>query len=150
MTNEPINPVPVNTNPEQSATTTTAAAPDVVPVAAPVAPVVNPKISIDDFAKVEIKVGKILTVEKLPKSDKLLKLSVDFGEEKPRQVLSGIAKSFPEEQTLVGRLCPFVTNLQPRLMMGLESQAMILAVSTGDAFSLFSVSDTIPPGTKAK
>ena len=120
------------------------------PVAAP-APIVNPKITIDDFAKVEIKAGKIVSVEKIPTSEKLLKLSVDFGEEKPRQVLSGIAKSFPDEQVLVGRLCPFVTNLEPRKMMGMESQAMILAFSTNEgAFSLLSVNDNIPAGTKAK
>lgn len=107
-------------------------------------------ISIDDFAKVEIKVGKILSVEKIPESEKLLKLSVDFGEEKPRQVLSGIAKYFPDPQVLVGKRSPFITNLPPRTMLGLESQAMILAVSTNTNFSLFGVDETIPVGTKAK
>lgn len=116
----------------------------------PVPPVVSNTITIDDFAKVEIKVGKILTVEKIAESDKLLKLSVDFGEEKPRQVLSGIAKHFPDPQALVGRLSPFITNLPPRTMLGLESQAMILAFSTNSAFSLLSVDASIPPGTKAK
>lgn len=108
-------------------------------------------ITIDDFSKVEIRAGKILKAEPIPESNKLLKLEVDFGEEKPRQVLSGIAKYFPDAVTLIGRTVGFVANLEPRLMLGLESQAMILAVSTEDgAFSLLNIDPTIPPGTKVK
>ncbi len=176
-------------------------------------------ISIDDFSKVEIKVGKILTAEKVEKADKLLRLTVDFGlkpvlsdktgspdqsleiglglkplidktvrpitegdlelkpiaapvvapslvssdlaqEQSPvipveerdiRQIVSGIALHFPDPQVLVGRLCPFVTNLEYRMIRGFESQGMILAASTsGGAFSLFSVDQSIPPGTKVK
>ena len=108
------------------------------------------KITIDDFAKIEIKAGKIISAEKIENSEKLLKLSVDFGEETPRQVLSGISKFFPNEGDLVGKTCSFVTNLVPREMMGMESQAMILAFSTDDNFSLMNVDETIPAGTKAK
>ena len=105
-------------------------------------------ITIDDFSKVEIRAGKILKAEPIPESNKLLKLEVDFGEEKPRQVLSGIAKYFPDITTLVGRTVGFVTNLEPRLLLGLESQAMILAVSTEEGtFSLLSIDPAIPPGT---
>lgn len=108
-------------------------------------------ITIDDFAKVEIKAGKILKVEPVTGSEKLLRLEVDFAEEKPRQILSGIAKYFPDSQVLVGKTVPFVTNLEPRQMMGLESQGMILALSTSEgAFSLLSVDQSIPPGTKVK
>jgi methionine--tRNA ligase beta chain len=107
-------------------------------------------ITIDDFKKVEIKIGKIISAEKIEGSDKLLKLAVDFAEEMPRQVLSGIGKFFPEPETLVGKHCPFVTNLAPRPMMGLQSQAMILAAGDGEAFSLFEVPENIPPGTKVK
>jgi putative transcription antitermination factor YqgF len=108
-------------------------------------------ITIDDFSKVEIRAGKITKAEPIPESNKLLKLEVDFGEEKPRQVLSGIAKYFPDVNSLVGRTVGFVTNLEPRLILGLESQAMILAVSTeAGVFSLLSVDSTIPPGTKVK
>ncbi|HAO64489.1 TPA: hypothetical protein DCQ44_00730 [Candidatus Taylorbacteria bacterium] len=105
----------------------------------------------DDFSKVEIRAGKILKAEAIPESNKLLRLEVDFGEEKPRQVLSGIAKHFPDLTLLVGRTVGFVTNLEPRLILGLESQAMILAVSieTG-VFSLLSIDPNIPPGTKVK
>ncbi len=95
-------------------------------------------ISIDDFKKVEIRIGEIKSAEKIEGSEKLLKLKVNFGSEE-RQVLSGIATYFPDPVTLVGKKCPFVTNLAPRMMMGLESQAMILATG-GDGetpFSLF-------------
>jgi len=114
-------------------------------------PVEKPRISYDDFAKVEMMVGKILSVEAIPKSDKLLKLSVDFAEGAPRTILSGIAKYFPDSQTLVGKRCMFVTNLAPRLMMGLESNGMILAVSTPEGgFSLLEPTGNIPEGTKAR
>lgn len=89
-------------------------------------------ISIDDFKKVEIRVGEILAAERIEGSDKLLKLRVSFGEAGERQVLSGIAAYYPDPTALVGVRCPFVTNLAPRSMMGLESQAMILATGGGD------------------
>lgn len=108
-------------------------------------------ITYDDFAKIEMRVGKILTVEPIPNSSKLLKLSVDFAEAAPRTILSGIAKYFPDIAVLVGKKCMFVTNLEPRPMMGLESNGMILAVSTDDGkFSLLEPSADIPEGTKAK
>ena len=68
-------------------------------------------ISIDDFKKVELAVGKILSAEKIPDTDKLLKLSVDLGEESPRQIVSGISKYFPDPSTLVGKKCIFFPNL---------------------------------------
>lgn len=115
--------------------------------AVPVVPAVDPKISIDDFAKVEMRVGTILSAEPVEGSEKLLKLSVDFGEASPRQVLSGIAKSFSPE-SLVGTQRPFVTNLKPRPIMGMESQAMILAAKTEDGLALLSPSAPVAPGTK--
>lgn len=113
-------------------------------------------ISIDDVKKVEITIGKILSAVPVEGSEKLLKLSVDFGEksedgtEKPRQVVSGIAKYFPELEKLINTKHPFITNLEPRMIMGLESQAMILAASDKDsgAFSLLDVNETIPQGIK--
>jgi methionyl-tRNA synthetase len=96
-------------------------------------------ITIDDLQKVEIKIGKVLSVEEIEGSEKLYKLGVDFGEEKPRQVLSGIRKFF-EKDFLIGRQFSFITNLEPRKMMGFESQAMILA--TGEE-SLALLSPTI-------
>jgi methionyl-tRNA synthetase len=107
-------------------------------------------ISIDEFKKGEISIGEILSAEAIEGSDKLLKLSVNFGEESPRQVVSGIKKYFADPGELVGVKCAFATNLEPRSLMGLESQAMILAVSVDDAFSLLRVSDNIPVGTKVR
>lgn len=108
-------------------------------------------ITIDEFKKGEISVGKILSVELIEKSEKLLKLSVDFAEEKPRRVVSGIRKYFPDPQVLVGVKCAFATNLEPRPLMGLVSEAMVLAVSTEEGlFSLLRVSEDIPIGAKVK
>ncbi|MBU3668778.1 MAG: methionine--tRNA ligase subunit beta [Candidatus Taylorbacteria bacterium] len=106
-------------------------------------------ITIDDFAKVEIRIGKILNAEPVEGSEKLLKLSVDFGEESPRQVFSGIAK-FVSVDSLIGSLCPFVTNLQPRKIMGMESQAMICAVNDDQNFALLKPTVDIKPGTLIK
>jgi len=108
-------------------------------------------ISLNDFQKIELRVGKILLAEKVPETDKLLKLSVDLREEKPRQIVSGISLYFPDCTVLVGKKCMFVANLEPRIIRGIESQGMILAVSTEDgAFSLLVPNDTIPAGARAK
>jgi len=108
-------------------------------------------ITFDDFAKVEIRAGKILSAERIPDTDKLLKLMVDFAEPAPRQIVSGIALHFPDPAVLVGKTCMFVTNLEPRVIKGYESNGMLFAVSTPEgAFSLLEPSGVIPPGTKAK
>lgn len=114
-------------------------------------------ITYDDFKKVEIKAGKILSAEKIPDTDKLLKLSVDFaevdelGNPKPRQIVSGIALYFVDPLVLVGKTCMFVTNLEPRAIKGFESNGMLFAVSTPEgAFSLLEPIGGIPPGTMAK
>ncbi len=108
-------------------------------------------ISYDEFAKVEIRVGKILSAEKIPDTDKLLKLSVDFAEGSQRQIVSGIALYFPDATTLVGRKAMFVTNLEPRTIRGFESNGMLFAVSTEDGkFSLLEPNQEIPEGTKAR
>ncbi len=106
------------------------------------------RISIDDFAKVEMKVGKILAVEEIPGSDKLLKCVVDFAESEPRQILSGIKKYFPDISVLIGKKVAYVTNLEPRKMMGLESNGMVMAVHSGDVFALMEIPDSIEEGTK--
>lgn len=118
-------------------------------------------ISFEDFKKVDIAVGEILSAEKVPDTDKLLRLSVDLGpislsadqEEKRdiRQIVSGISSYFPDCSMLVGKKCMFVVNLEPRIIRGLESQGMILAVSTEDGkFSLLTPNEDIPAGTRAK
>ena len=109
------------------------------------------KITIDEFKKGEITIGKILSAETIEGSDKLLKLSVDFKEETPRTIVSGIRKYFNDPQELVGVKCAFATNLEPRPLMGIPSEAMILAASTEDGkFSVLKVSDEIPEGSKIK
>ena len=108
-------------------------------------------ISLDDFKKIDIVVGKILSAEKIPDTDKLLKLEVDLAEEKPRQIVSGISPYFPDCSVLVGRNCMFIANLEPRVIKGFESQGMILAISTEDGrFSLLEPNKEIPVGTRAK
>jgi methionyl-tRNA synthetase len=104
------------------------AAPAATPavVAAPV-PVANEKISIDDFAKIELRVGLVKVAERVPKADKLLRLEIDIGTE-VRQVLAGIAEAYPPE-TLIGRKVVIVANLAPRKLRGLESNGMIVAAS---------------------
>ena|ERR1043166_6376954 len=93
-------------------------------------------ISIDDFKKVEMRIGEVVSAEPVEGSEKLLKLRVNFGTEE-RQVISGIAKHVAP-QDIVGKKFAFATNLEPRMLMGLESQAMILAVG-GDGESPFAV-----------
>ena len=93
------------------------------------------KITFDDFLKVELKLGKILEAEEVKKSKKLYKLKVDFGEEEPRQILSGI-KEYYEANNLVGKKVLFVTNLLPRKIMGYESNGMILGLQGEKEFSL--------------
>ena len=87
-------------------------------------------IDITDFTKVDLRVGEVLTAERIPKADKLLLLTVDIGEEKPRQILAGIAQYYTPEQ-LVGRKIVVVANLKPRKLRGYESQGMVVAASIG-------------------
>jgi len=87
-----------------------------------------PQITIDDFAKVELRVAQIVVAERIPKADKLLRLEVDLGPHGKRQILSGIAEFYTPEE-LVGRRIVVITNLAPRKMRGLESHGMLLAAS---------------------
>jgi len=107
-------------------------------------------ILIDDFKKVEITIGQIKDVEVVEGADKLLKLTVDLGEDEPRQIVSGIREYFEDPQALVGKRVPFATNLQPRTIRGLESNGMIVAVSDkeGNGFSLLEAGNNITPGSK--
>ncbi len=110
----------------------------------------KPFISIDEFKKIEVTIGQILAVEIVPNADKLLRLTVDLGEAEPRQIVSGIRAYFEDPQTLVGKRVPFATNLEPRVIKGLTSNGMIMAVSDkeGNGFSLLEVGDNITPGSR--
>lgn len=115
------------------------------------APSVPEKVyaTIDDFAKIEIKVGTVLSVNVVEGADKLYILSVDFNEEKPRQILSGI-REFTQPEELLGKQFPFVTNLAPRMLRGHESQGMILAGSDENCLALFNPSKPLTNGTRLR
>jgi methionyl-tRNA synthetase len=130
----------------QLADACTAAAASATPAAAPA----TPYITIDDFLKVELRVGTVLTAEKVEKADKLLRLTVDIGTE-VRQIVAGIAKAYAPE-TLPGRKVVIVANLAPRKLRGIESQGMIVAASLGDEGqpALASFLEAVPNGARLK
>ena len=121
---------PTPAAPAPAATPAPTAAPPVLAAAPAAAPQEPQFITIDDFAKVELRVAQILVAERIPKADKLLRLEVDLGYEK-RQILAGIAQ-FYEPEKLIGRKIVIVANLAPRKMRGLESNGMLLAASLPD------------------
>lgn len=109
-------------------------------------------ITIDDFKKCEIKIGTILSAEKVPEADRLVKLMIDLGEEMPRQILSGIAEFYPDVSVLVGRQVPVLSNLAPRIIRGLDSNGMVLyAVSETDGktslLKTLTPEEKVPNGT---
>jgi methionyl-tRNA synthetase len=117
--------------------------------AAPAAPVEPARISIDDFMKVELRVAKVLAAERVPKSNKLIKLQVDVGSEQ-RQLVAGIAEAY-EPEALVGRTVVIVFNLKPAKLMGIESNGMVLAASPDGGKPLLVGFETPPdPGTRVR
>ncbi len=113
------------------------------------APAANDKISIDDFSKIELRVGLVKVAERVPKADKLLRLEIDIGTE-VRQVLAGIAEAYAPE-TLIGRKVVIVANLAPRKLRGMESNGMIVAASIeGGKPVLASFLEDVPIGTRLK
>jgi len=106
-------------------------------------------IGIQDFQKIELKVAKILAAERIPKSEKLLKLQVDLGTEH-RQLVAGIGKKYGPDD-VVGKTIVVVANLKPAKLMGVESQGMVLAAGDQDVQGLVTFEDaTLQPGTKVK
>ena len=107
------------------------------------------EIQYDDFAKLDIRIGRVVAAEMIPDADKLIKCTVNFGELGERIIVSGIAEwKKPEE--LVGRQLPYVINLAPRVLRGVESQGMLLAASDVDGVALLSPERELPPGTRLK
>ena len=106
-----------------------------------------PPVSFDEFCKVEMTVVKVLTCEKVKKSEKLLKFTLNDGTSEPRQILSGIAKYYQPEE-LIGKTLVAVTNLPPRKMMGQESCGMLLSAERGDKLNLVMLDDSIPAGAR--
>lgn len=117
------------------------------------------EISYEDFAKLDIRIGTILSVEKIPDTDKLLKCTVDLGEAPEglgvRTIVSGIAEWKTAEE-LVGRQCPYIANLAPRMLRGVESQGMLLAAGLTPTeamprgIALLHPECEVPPGTRLK
>ena len=106
-----------------------------------------PEIAFDDFCKVEMTVVKVITCEKVKKSDKLLKFTLNDGTKEPRQILSGIAKYY-EPEALIGKTLVAVTNLAPRKMMGQLSCGMLLSAERGDKLNLVMLDDSVPAGSR--
>lgn len=104
-------------------------------------------ITIDDFAKVEIKTGYVTACEKLAKSNKLLQLKIDLGEGEARNILSGIAKFYEPEQ-LIGKKVLVASNLKPAKIMGVTSQGMLLSIEDGKNLNVVTLSDELPIGKK--
>lgn len=105
-------------------------------------------IKFDDFDKVEIRVAEVKEVSKVEGSEKLLKFRLDAGDGEDRQILSGIAKYYPNEQELVGRKLQIVANLKPRKIMGLLSQGMILSAEHDGHLTVLTVNPSVPNGSQ--
>lgn len=108
------------------------------------------EITYDDFAKLDIRIGTVKAAELVPDTDKLIKCTIDFGEDiGERTIVSGIAEwKKPEE--LVGRQLPYIVNLAPRVLRGVESQGMLLAASDGERVVLIGPERHVPAGVRLK
>jgi methionyl-tRNA synthetase len=108
-------------------------------------------ISIEEFKKLDARLGKVLVAEAVPDSDKLIRFEIDFGEEKPRQILSAIREWYTEPEKLIGKQMLFAVNLAPRTIRGLESQGMLMAVDGADGAPVFLVPEKeTKPGSKVR
>lgn len=114
----------------------------------PPAPAASPQITIDEFSKIQLKTATVLSAERVPKSEKLIKLQVDLGHER-RQIVAGIGKKY-EPTDLVGKTIVIVANLKPAKLMGIESQGMVLAAGDTDVQGLVTVLEPVAAGTKVK
>jgi|SRR3989344_2377508 len=103
----------------------------------------------EEFKKLEIKIGSVISAEKVEGTDKLVKLIFDIGGEQ-RQILAGIAEFFPDLSLLVGRQMPVIVNLEPKMLKGHESQGMILAVDVGGKPVLLRPENQVPPGSAVR
>lgn len=105
-------------------------------------------IQYDDFAKLDIRIGKVIAAEMVPDADKLIKCTIDFGELGQRTIVSGIAE-WKKPDELVGKHLPYIVNLAPRMLRGVESQGMLLATHTANGgIALLSPDEEVVPGTR--
>ena len=107
-------------------------------------------INYDEFAQLDLRVGIVITAETVPKSTHFLKLTVDIGKDKPVQIMSGISDQYSAEE-MINKKIVVLTNLQPRKIMGVESQGMLLAADVDDSAVLLKIDnkyeEKIKPGT---
>ncbi|PCI21374.1 methionine--tRNA ligase subunit beta [Candidatus Wolfebacteria bacterium] len=106
-------------------------------------------ITYEDFAKLEIKIGKVISAENIPGADKLLKLIFDIGGEE-RQILAGIAEMYPDPSILIGKEMPVLLNLEPRKMRGEMSNGMILATGGDEGIVLLQPEIEVSPGSTVR
>ena len=116
------------------------------PSAAPATPAT---IGIDDFQKIALRVGTILTAQEHPNADRLLVLTIDIGEPTPRQLVAGIRASYQAAE-LIGKQVVVVANLKPATLRGVESQGMVLAGSNASTFAVLNPDKPLPPGSIVK
>lgn len=133
---------PTPSQPATAAPAPTAAAPQALTPAMPA------QITIDEFMKIQLKTAKVLAAERVPKSEKLLKLQVSIGAEQ-RQIVAGIGKKY-EPESLIGKTIIVVANLKPAKLMGIESQGMVLAAGDAEVRGLVTILEEVDPGTKVK
>jgi len=108
------------------------------------------EISIDRFSEIDLRAGKVLAAEKVPKADKLLKLTIDLGEGAPRTIVSGVAQAYRPEE-LVGRTVAVVANLPKKPLRGVESHGMVLFATGGPrGLTVVEVGEEVAPGSKVK
>jgi methionyl-tRNA synthetase len=109
------------------------------------------QLSIEEFKKMTAQIGRVVSAEAVPDSDKLIRFEIDFGEETPRQILSAIREWYPDVASLVGKQMLFVTNLAPRTIRGLESNGMLMAVDGPDGAPVFLIPEKqVTPGSKVR
>lgn len=138
------------TTPAQPATATPASTTAIPPIPTPAvaAPAAPAQITIDEFMKIQLKTAKVISAERVPKSEKLLKLQVSVGSEQ-RQIVAGIGKKY-EPEALIGKMIIIVANLKPAKLMGIESQGMVLAAGDSEVRGLATILEEVDPGTKVK
>ncbi len=107
------------------------------------------EILYDDFAKLDIRIGTVVAAELVPETDKLIKCTIDFGDLGTRTIVSGIAQSKKPEE-LIGKQLPYIVNLAPRVLRGVESQGMLLAASDESGVALIVPERKMENGTKLK
>jgi methionyl-tRNA synthetase len=144
---KPVSDTPI---PSQTPITTPATGTATTPAAPVPAPQTQAQITIDEFMKIQLKTAKVISAERVPKSEKLLKLQVSLGEGmEQRQIVAGIGKKY-EPEALIGKTIVIVANLKPAKLMGVESQGMVLAAGDSEVRGLVTILEEVDPGTKVK